>query len=41
MDELSGPALVDAFDPQVPTEERMPTVVDNNKLPDMGRMNGR
>ena len=41
MDELPGPPPVDAFNPQVPTEKRMPTVVNNNKLPDMGRMNGR
>ena len=41
MDELPGPAPVDAIDTQTPTEKRMPTVVDHNKLPDMGRMNGR
>jgi hypothetical protein len=41
MDELPGPAPVDAIDPQTSTEKRMPTVVDHNKLPDMGRMNGR
>ena len=40
MDKLPGPALVDALDPQAPTEKRMPTVVDDNSLPDMGRMNG-
>ena len=41
MDELPGPASVDTLDTQTPTEKRMPTVVDHNELPDMGRMNGR
>ena len=41
MHELSGPSLVDALNPHTPAKERMPAVMDHNKLPDMGRMNGR
>lgn len=41
MDEMSRPAPVDAFNPQTPAEKRMPAVMDHDKLPDMGRMNGR
>lgn len=41
MEELSRPAPVDALNPQTPAEKRMPAVMDHDKLPDMGRMNGR
>ena len=41
MEELSRPAPVDALDPQAPAEKRVPAVKDHDKLPDMGRMNGR
>jgi hypothetical protein len=41
MHELAGPALVDALDPQTPAEKRMPAIMHQNKLPDMGTMNGR
>ena len=41
MEELSRPAPVDALNPQTTTEKRMPAVMDHDKLPDMGRMNGR
>jgi hypothetical protein len=39
MDELPGPAPIDALDTQTPTEKRMPMVVDHNELSDIGRMN--
>ena len=41
MEELSRPAPVDTLDPQAPAEKRVPAVMDHDKLPDMGRMNGR
>ena len=40
MEEVSRPAPVDALNPQTPAEKRMPAVMNHNKLPDMGRMNG-
>lgn len=41
MEELPRPAHVDALNPQMPAEKRVPAVMDHDKLPDMGRMNGR
>ncbi|MBU2326736.1 MAG: hypothetical protein KJ755_05160 [Alphaproteobacteria bacterium] len=41
VDKLPGSTPVNALDPQASTEKRMPAVMDHNKLPDMGRMNGR
>jgi hypothetical protein len=40
MDEPAGLAAVDPFDPNAPPEKRVPAVVDNRILPDMGRMDG-
>ncbi|WP_269845856.1 hypothetical protein [Paracoccus yeei] len=40
MDELAGLASVDALDPKLSAEKRVPAVMHLNKLPDMGRMNG-
>lgn len=41
MDEPARLAIVGALDSDPPTEKRVPTVVDDIELPDMGRMNGR
>ncbi|XWN32600.1 MAG: hypothetical protein ROR55_05695 [Devosia sp.] len=40
VDEPTELATVYPFDPDAPTEKRVPAVVDNSMLPDMGRMNG-
>lgn len=40
MDELARLAAVDALDPKLTAEKRVPPVMHLNKLPDMGRMNG-
>lgn len=41
MDELAGLASIDTLDPKLSAKKRMPPVMHLNKLPDMGRMNGR
>jgi hypothetical protein len=40
VDEPAGLAALDPLDPHAPPEKRMPAVVDDGKLPDMGRMDG-
>jgi hypothetical protein len=32
--------MVDALDPHRPTVQRMKGIVDDRRMPDMGRMNG-
>lgn len=41
MDELSGLAAVNALDPQLSAEKRVPAVMHHDNLTDMGRMSGR
>ncbi|WGF90835.1 hypothetical protein [Marinivivus vitaminiproducens] len=41
VEEPAALAVIDPFDPDAPTEKRMPAVMDNSMVPDMGRMNGR
>jgi hypothetical protein len=40
MDELPRLASVDPLDSDAAPEKRMPAIMDNSKLPDMGRMTG-
>jgi hypothetical protein len=38
VDEPAGLAAVDPLNPNTPPEKRVPAVMDNRMLPDMGRM---
>ena len=40
MEEPPALTAVDPIYPDAPSEKRVPAVVDNSILPDMGRMNG-
>lgn len=40
MDEPSAVPTEDPFDPNAPAEQRVPAILDDDQVPDMGRMDG-